>query len=223
MSYGIRVEVWGDYALFSRPELKVERVSYDVITPSAARGILEAVLWKPAIRYVIDKIHILNPIKFTNIRRNEVKSKANVGSILAAIKNPEKIGSLYLDANSSDMVAQRASMILKDVHYIVDFHFEITEKAGESDSEEKFYAMICRRLRNGQCYHTPYFGCREFPVHFKLFEEKNLPPLINTGEKDLGLMLYDMDYSDTKNITPTFFRAVINDGTMDLQDCEVFR
>lgn len=221
MGYGIKMEVWGNYALFSRPESKVERVSYDVITPSAARGILEAVFWKPAIRYIIDKIHVVNPIKFTNIRRNEVSSKAKTEGVLAAMREPEKAGPLYLDTGS--YIAQRSSMVLQDVHYIIHAHFNLTDKAGDQDSEEKFYAMLCRRLRSGQCYHTPYFGCREFPVNFKLYEEEKLPPLLQTGERDLGLMLYDMDYTDTKNIVPTFFRAVLKDGTMDLQNCEVFR
>lgn len=221
MSYGIKMEVWGDYALFSRPELKVERVSYDVMTPSAARGILEAVFWKPAIRYVIDKIHIVNPIRFTNIRRNEVKEKVKTNEMFAAMKEPRKAGPIYLDADAQTV--QRSSMVLQNVRYIIELHFEMTEKAGEQDSEEKFYAMLCRRLRSGQCYHTPYFGCREFPVNFKLYEEEHLPPLLQTGEKELGLMLYDMDYSDMKNIIPTFFRATVKNGTMDLQHCEVFR
>ncbi|NLB90651.1 MAG: type I-C CRISPR-associated protein Cas5, partial [Clostridiales bacterium] len=195
--------------------------SYDVITPSAARGILEAVFWKPAIEYVIDKIHVMNPIKFTNIRRNEVSSKVKTEGVLAAMREPEKAESVYLDTGSN--IAQRSSMILQDVHYIVEAHFKLTDKAGMEDTEEKFYAMLCRRLRRGQCYHTPYFGCREFPVNFALYEEEELPSLLQTEERDLGLMLYDMDYTDTKNIVPTFFRAVLKDGTMDLQNCEVFR
>ena len=220
MGYGIKMEVWGAYALFSRPELKVERVSYDVMTPSAARGILEAVFWKPAIRYVIDKIHVLNPIQFANIRRNEVKSKISARNVANAMKNPQKATSLYL--NTKEEIAQRASMVLQDVHYIIEAHFEMTSKAGAEDTPAKFYAMLCRRLRQGQCYHTPYLGCREFPAKFSLYEDDALPPLASTGRRDLGLMLYDMDYTG-KEITPMFFRAALEDGTLNVSGCEVLR
>lgn len=221
MSYGIKMEVWGDYALFSRPELKVERVSYDVMTPSAARGLLEAVLWKPAIRYVIDQIHVLNPICFTSFKRNEVTDKIKSGSMKSAMLNPDEPRELYL--NTKTAIAQRSSMVLQDVHYIVEAHFTMTDKAGAQDTEEKFYAMLCRRLRQGQCYHQPYFGCREFPAKFRLYEEEELPPLLQTGERDLGLMLYDMDYSRPGRPDPTFFRAVLKDGTLDVRNREVLR
>jgi CRISPR-associated protein Cas5d len=220
MGYGFKIEVWGDYALFSRPELKVERVSYDVITPSSARAILEAVLWKPAIKYVIDKIYVLNPIKYVNIRRNEVNDKLSARNVKTVMASSEKGERLFLHTGSA--IAQRSSLILKDVRYVIEAHFEMTENAGPEDSPEKFYAMICRRLRNGQCFHTPYFGCREFPVNFRLYEEEEIKTA-HKGTKDLGLMLYDMDYTGEGGPMPCFFRAIMENGEISLKDCEVFR
>lgn len=219
MGYGIRVEVWGPYALFSRPEMKAERVSYDVITPSAARGLIEAVYWKPAIRWKIDRIQVCNPIRFTNIRRNEVASKISASSVRSAINNGDMP---YL--NTSAEIQQRASMVLYDVRYVIDAHFELTDKVGPTDTKEKHYAIACRRLREGQCYHQPCFGCREFPAHFRLFEGEFVATYYqNEPEKDLGFMLYDMDYYDPENIYPTFFRAVMKNGVIDVGACEVIR
>jgi CRISPR-associated protein Cas5d len=217
MGYGIRAEVWGDYALFTRPELKVERYSYDVMTPGAARGILEAICWKPAIRYKIDRIYVLNPIRFTNIRRNEVSEKISADNVLNVMKKGK--GALFI--NRSDLIQQRAATVLKDVRYIIEAHFEMTDRAGERDTPEKFYNMISRRLRQGQCYHHPCFGVREFPVNFRLYEEEIVSATCEDENRDLGLMLYDMDYSDSENITPTFFRAELKKGILDLSDCEV--
>ncbi|MGI6404090.1 MAG: type I-C CRISPR-associated protein Cas5c [Oscillospiraceae bacterium] len=218
MGFGFRVRVEGDYALFSRPELKVERYTYDVITPSAARGVLEAICWKPAIRYVIDKIHVMKPIQVTNIRRNEVSAKGSANLARSAMRG----NGIPLYISTSNTIQQRASLILKDVSYIIEAHFEMTEKAQERDTPEKFYNMILRRIRNGQCYHQPYLGCREFPARFYLVEEgEAITPL--PMNRDLGLMLYDLDYSDPEQIQPTFFQAVLKGGTIDLTDCEVMR
>lgn len=219
MGYGFKVKVQGDYALFSRPELKVERYSYDVLTPSAARGILEAICWKPAIRYVIDKIHVLSPIRVTNIRRNEVSAKASANLAHSAMKGSGK----PLFISTTDNIQQRASLVLKDVCYVIEAHFEMTEKAGDQDTPEKFYSMIIRRIQNGQCFHQPYFGCREFPVRFSLVENEDIITAYPSEERDLGLMLYDMDYSVPENIQPTYFRAILKNGTLDLTDCEVMR
>lgn len=218
MAFGFKVRMEGEYALFSRPELKVERYTYDVPTPSALRGALEAILWKPAVRYKIDKIHVLNPIKTTNIRRNEIALKASASLARSAMKG--KGDPLYIA--SSNSIQQRASLLLKDVAYVVEAHFEMTDKAGETDTPEKFYNMILRRIRNGQCFHQPCLGCREFPMRFSLVEEgENFTPI---GEdRDLGLMLYDMDYTDPQKIMPTFFHAMMRAGTIDLTDCEVIR
>ncbi len=218
MGYGIKLEVWGDYALITRPEMKVERVSYDVITPSAARGIIEAIYWKPAILWRIDKIHVYNPIEFTNIRRNEVSSKISARSVDSIMKG--KTGALYINTNQDRQ--QRASMVLKNVHYAIEAHFELTDKAGETDTIEKHYNVVLRKMRKGQCFHNPYFGCREFPVNFKLIEGE-VPKSTLSGKNDLGYMLYDMDFTDPEDIKPTFFRAIMQDGVINLSDCEVVR
>ena len=195
----VKFEVWGDYALFSRPEFKVERCSYDVITPSAARGILEAVYWHPGLRYKIDRIWVLNPIKFDNVRRNEVKSKISCSEIKATV-----LGGTPPSLVTSSDIQQRASTLLRNVHYVIEAHFEITDKAAPSDNEGKFCDIIRRRLEKGENFHQPYFGCREFPANIAPFSgTPEVPPEL-IGEKDLGYMLYDMDFSDPENIRPQF-------------------
>jgi len=194
MGYGIAIRVQGPYALFSRPEMKVERVSYDVITPSAARGIIEAIYWKPAIRWVIDAIHVLRDIEFTNIRRNEVSEKASVSNAVEVMKGANKL--LYIAATEKRQ--QRAAMVLKNVDYVIEAHFELTNKAGPEDTEEKHYNIALRRLRNGQHFHTPCLGAREFPAKVTLIENKNdIPKSPLTGTRDLGWMLYDLDFSNS--------------------------
>lgn len=207
----ISLEVWGDYACFSRPEMKVERVSYDVITPSAARGLLEAIYWHPGMRWVIDRIHVCAPIRFTNIRRNEVKDTISARKAKTVM---EKGGELYLAA--PDSIQQRAAMVLSDVRYVIDAHFEMTEHATPADNPGKFTDIICRRIEKGQFYHQPCFGVREFPAHFRPCTQ--LPPCPEElrGERTLGWMLLDLDYSDRENITPHFFRAVLRDGVLEV-------
>lgn len=220
MGMGVKVRVWGDYALFTRPEMKVERCSYDVITPSAARGILEAVYWHPGMRWVVDKIYVKNPIQFTSVRRNEVKSKILASNVLQVYNGGDK--PLYI--NSKAEIVQRASILLTKVEYVIQAHFEMTEQANATDNPGKFKDIIMRRLRRGECYHMPYFGCREFPANFALYEEEDVDTAYdNVEEKDLGFMLFDMDYTDKQDIRPMFFRAVMRYGVLDLQDCEVVR
>ena len=220
MGIGVKVKVWGDYALFSRPELKVERYSYDVMTPSAARGILEAIYWHPGLRWNIDRIYVKNPICFTSVRRNEVKSKVSASNVLQVYNGADK--PLYI--NTKNEIVQRASTILCDVCYVIEAHFEMTEKANETDNSGKFKDIMMRRLRRGECYHMPYFGCREFPAHFCLCEEEEIHTAYDdVNERDLGLMLYDMDYSNKDNIQAMFFRAVLKKGVLDLRNCEVIR
>ena len=220
MGKGVKVKVWGDYALFSRPEFKVERCSYDVMTPSAARGILEAIYWHPGMRWIVDKIYVNNPIRFPSVRRNEVKSKVLVSDVLTVYNGASK--PLYI--SSKEEIVQRASMILTNVEYVIEAHFEMTEKANETDNPGKFKDIMMRRLRRGECYHMPYFGCREFPAHFALCEEEEIQGVYSeVAEKDLGFMLFDMDYADKENIQPMFFRAIMRYGVLDLQDCEVIR
>lgn len=211
----IKIEVWGEYACFSRPEMKTERVSYDVMTPSAARGIVEAVYWHPGLQYHIDKIYLLKPVRFTNVRRNEVKSTLLSSNVLAAARG----GTPPVLYTSQD-IQQRAAMILQDVHYVIECHFTMTDQASESDNAGKFQDILRRRLQKGQCYHQPCFGCREFPAYFREWTEKEIPAVDVT--QDLGFMLYDMDYSDPQNITPQFFRARLVNGVLDCRDAEVY-
>lgn len=216
MSFGFLVRVKGDYALFTRPEMKVERVSYDVPTPSAARGIMEAVYWKPAIRWVIDKIHIINPIQFTNIRRNEVSDKVPVSTAKSLMQGTIK-KDFYLDILTARQ--QRAAMVLKDVDYVFETHFEIVpENAGPTDTVEKHYNIALRRLRKGQHFYQPVLGTREFPAAISIIEDGTIPESQLEDEQDLGWMLYDMDYSDLNNINPIFFKAIMRNGIIDLRD-----
>ena len=207
----ISVEVWGDYACFTRPELKTERVSYDVMTPSAARGLLESIFWHPGLKWVVGRIYVRAPIRFTNIRRNEVKDTISARKAHTAMETGEEI---YLA--TPDSIQQRAAMVLRDVHYVIEAHFEMTDRAAPSDNPGKFQEMMRRRVEKGQCYRPPCFGVREFPAQFKPCTE--LPPCPEglRGEKDLGWMLLDLDYSDPKNITPHFFRAVLRDGVLEI-------
>lgn len=207
----ICVEVWGDYACFTRPEMKVERVSYDVMTPSAARGLIESLFWHPGMRWSVDRIHVLAPIRFTNIRRNEVKSTISARSARTVMQRGQ--GELYL-ATSQD-IQQRSSLLLRDVRYVIEAHFDIVpERAAAGDNPGKFQDIATRRIAKGQFYHQPYLGCREFPAHFAPCEAIPPCPEELRGERDLGYMLYDMDYQNPEDIRPLFFRAVLRDGVL---------
>ena len=212
----IKMEVWGDYACFTRPEMKVERVSYDVPTPSAARGMVESVYFHNGLRWIIDRIYVCNPIRFINIRRNEVASKVSKNKILS-----EANGKALSYINRREETQQRATTMLRDVHYVIEAHFEMTDQANPSDNPGKFQDIVKRRLRNGQAYMQPYLGCRECTAHFRLWEGGEIPAIDET--RDLGYMLYDMDYSDSQNIQPMFFRAQMVHGVIDLTDCEVVK
>jgi CRISPR-associated protein Cas5d len=219
MAYGIKLHIWGDYACFTRPEMKVERVSYDVITPSAARGIIEAVHWKPAIRWVIDRIHVLQPVRFESIRRNEVASKISASKIKTAMRT-QRANDLYLVADDSTERQQRASTVLRDVAYIIEAHFELTDLATDKDNEGKHLDMFNRRARDGQCFHQPCMGVREFPAYFALIEPgKPLPRSGLTPEqqnRDLGWMLHDIDFAN--GMMPHFFKAELKDGVISIPD-----
>lgn len=236
MNYGITLKAFGDYALFSRPEMKVERVSYDVITPSAARGILEAIYWKPQIRWIIDEITVLKPIRFTNIRRNEISSKIPVKGttgVNAGMRDASIVPKMSVDTHRQ----QRASMILKDVAYLIKAHIAVIDHRLEKNSDPvpeneaagKHLDMFKRRARRGQVFHQPYFGCREFPASSELIEdEANLPhphPSLVTGEpKDLGYMLHDIEFQQSrtdkkvKSTNPHFFRANMIDGVISVPE-----
>jgi len=212
MGYGIKLKVWGDYACFTRPEMKVERVSYDVMTPSAARGILDAIHWKPSIRWVVDRITVLNPIRFDTFRRNELSGRISANTVKRAMNGAEVLLSQVIEENRQ----QRATMMLCNVAYVIEAHFELTDKAGQEDSAEKHYNIFLRRARQGQCFHRPYFGCREFPVSFELTEDNELPLSYykDQAEKDLGWILHDIDFAN--DMTPRFFRANMCHGVIDV-------
>ena len=209
------LEVWGDMACFTRPELKVERVSYDVITPSAARAIFEAIFWKPAIHWQITKIEVLNPIKWTSVRRNEVGAVASKSVI-------------YIE----DKRQQKNSLLLKDVRYRIWAKMEyrpvakrkaegnlFAHEPGKDENPMKYYQRFERRASKGQCFNQPYLGTREFSASFRWVdaETEQLQPAISEeqgGTKDLGIMLYDMDYTDTKSPQPMFYRPQMNEGVI---------
>jgi CRISPR-associated protein Cas5d len=209
MAFGIKLRVWGEYACFTRPEMKVERVSYDVMTPSAARGILEAIHWKPAIRWVVDRIHVLRPIVFDNVRRNEVSSKIPKPNPVTATRDKKPLYFLVDDGGNRQ---QRATTLLRNVEYVIEAHFELTDKAGTADNEGKHLDIFNRRARAGQFFHQPCLGCREFPASFELLEG-DVPPSCYAGEKrELGYMLLDIDFE--RDMTPLFFKAVMQDGVI---------
>ncbi len=218
MSYGVRLRVWGEYACFTRPEMKVERVSYDVMTPSAARGILEAVHWNPAIRWVVDRIHVLKPIRFLSFRRNEVGAKMSARNAKSAMEAGTLSG---LALAVEDNRQQRASTLLRDVDYVIEAHFELTPKAGEDDTAAKHASMFNRRAEGGQCFHRPCLGTREFVASFALVAEgaglppSDLPP--DQRGRDLGWMLHDIDFANDQ--TSRFFRARLVDGVLDVNRC----
>ncbi len=211
---GAKLYVWGPFACFTRPEMKVERVSYDVMTPSAARGILEAIHWKPAIVWVIDRIHVLRPIRFQTFRRNEVGSKVPTAKVKAAMGRDTLEGlGLAVDEDRQ----QRATIALYDVAYVIEAHFELTDKAGPDDTAAKHIEMFKRRAAKGQCFHRPCFGCREFAADFELvggdMPSSTLP--VADLNRDLGWMLYDIDFSKPDK-PPMFFRAQLERGVLDV-------
>lgn len=216
------IEVWGDYACFTRPEMKVERVSYDVITPSAARGIFEAIFWKPAIKWNIQKIEVLNPVQWINVRRNEV------GSVMS-----DRSDGLFIEDNRQ----QRAGYFLRDVRYRLYAEMEFIPPAqrketprktpdGLLDSDEaeeyrkdenpgKYHGIFTRRVQKGQCFNQPYLGTREFSCSFTLVDDKpEVQPIQES--RDLGFMLYDLDYSDLLDPKPAFFRAKMDKGIIQV-------
>ncbi|UHA71862.1 type I-C CRISPR-associated protein Cas5c [Paenibacillus sp. 481] len=215
MAYGIRLHVWGERACFTRPEMKAERVSYDVITPSAARGILEAIHWKPALRWVIDRIYVLHEIRFDTVRRNEVESKISASNIKSAMKGAKTMAHQIITEERQ----QRATTLLRGPAYIIEAHFELTSQAGDTDTPEKHYNMFLRRARQGQCFHRPYLGCREFAAYFAhLDPECEIPASYykDAEEVDLGWMLWDMDY--TRDMEPAFFRPIMRQGVIEVPD-----
>jgi len=206
------LEISGDYACFTRPEMKVERVSYDVITPSAVRAIFEAILWKPAISWKVHKIEVLKPVRWVNIRRNEVGSVLPIGNINKGIRG----GSLPVQY-VEEQRQQRAGLLLKDVAYRIHASFDMTKEATKQDNPGKFAAMFKRRVNKGQCFNQPYLGCREFSCDFRLVDESEvLQPAIDET-RALGWMLYDMNFQE-KETTPLFFNPMMEKGVIQIPD-----
>ena len=221
------LEVWGDYACFTRPEMKVERVSYDVMTPSSSRAIFESIFWKPAIRWHVKKIEILNPIKWISVRRNEV------GAVMSG-----RSEGLFIEENRQ----QRAGLFLKDVKYrlyaelefipihkrnkvynpVPDYMADKEEEAEftrdpKEENPGKYNAMFERRAKKGQCFNRPYLGCREFSCMFRLVEKPEEESAIPVNEtRELGFMLYDMDFNDLNDIKPAFFNARLESGVINI-------
>lgn len=235
------LEVWGDYACFTRPEMKVERVSYDVMTPSAARAIFEAILWKPAIRWHVTKIEVLNPIKWISVRRNEVGKKVTTPTakqLSGALGEPMGI---FIENERQ----QRAGLFLRDVRYRIYGYFDFIppEKRKENlsvmtefwadeqereetirldENEAKYAAMFERRAKKGQCFHRPYLGCREFACDFRLVNPEKEPAELIEETRDLGYMLYDMDFErDINDPVPLFFKAKLENGAVNTDRREV--
>lgn len=213
MSERFCLEVSGDFACFTRPEMKAERVSYDVITPSAARAIFESILWKPAISWHTQSIEVLSPIRWTTIRRNEVGGKISAASVRSAMSLGAGSLALYVEEDRQ----QRASLLLRDVRYRITATFSMTAKVVPEDNRQKFAEMFARRAAKGQCINQPYLGCREFACDFRLIDPHAVPAEIPEelhGERDLGWMLYDLDFSDASDPQPRFFHARMNDGVV---------
>lgn len=234
------LEVSGDFACFTRPEMKVERVSYDVMTPSAARAVFEAILWKPAIQWRVTKIEILKPIRWINLRRNEVGAVVSARNVQTAMNTGSGDLGLYIE----DERQQRAGLFLRDVAYRIHANFEMRDMtrhkpnyphllkrpindpdeqraADEANIPVKFFNMFERRAAKGQCVNQPYLGCREFAASFRLIEDASAEPAPIRDTRDLGWMLYDMDYTNLSSPDPRFFRAEMKNGVMDLSNVEV--
>lgn len=205
-----RLKVWSEYACFTRPEMKAERVSYDVITPSAARNIFQAILWKPAIDWQIYQIDVIKPIRWTSMRRNELGSVIPDSKVETGMKRADtRALSVFIE----DDRLQRSTLMLRDVQYILHGRFDLTARAGKGDDETKFREQFKRRAQKGQCAWQPYMGCREFTAFFELLSDSERSPVPIDETRDLGWMLFDMDYRN-RPPTPCFFSARLESGTM---------
>lgn len=206
------LELSGDYACFTRPEMKVERVSYDVMTPSAARACFEAILWKPAIRWHIRKIEVLKPIRWINLRRNEVASVVSSRNVETAMKN----GTGNLGINIEDDRQQRAGLFLRDVAYRIHADLEVLPNAASDNTPMKFQEMFERRANRGQCINQPYLGCREFAADFRLVADLAIEPAPIDETRELGFMLHDLDFTRPADPAPRFFRAYMGNGVVNV-------
>lgn len=204
------LEVTGDYACFTRPEMKVERVSYDIITPSAARAVFEAILWKPELRWQVRRIEVLAPIRWINLRRNEVGAVVSVRNVQQAMKAGQGELALYIE----DERQQRAGLFLRDVAYRLHVELSLTPRA--RDPLIKYAEMFARRARKGQCVNQPYLGCREFAAAFRLVEDPASSSAPIAEDRDLGWMLHDLDFTNPADPQPRFFRAEMRQGVVEV-------
>lgn len=208
------LEVSGDLACFTRPEMKVERVSYDVITPSAARAVFDAILWKPAIRWQVRRIEVLKPVRFVNLRRNEVGSKVSVSNVAKAMNGADIDLSIYADDPSER--AQRAGLLLRDVAYRLHADLDVLADRQDPMPPQKYYAMFERRAEKGQWVNQPYLGCREFAARVRLVIDAVNEPAPIAETRDLGWMLHDLDFTDPEDPQPVFFRAQMTAGAIEV-------
>jgi CRISPR-associated protein Cas5d len=219
------LQIWGDYACFTRPEMKVERVSYDLITPSAARAVFEAILWKPEIAWRVRRIEVLKPIRWISVLRNEVSGVVSERNVVAAMNGGHGHLGLYIEEERQ----QRAGLFLRDVAYRLHADLEVKPAAGPDNPPVKYLEMFQRRAAKGQCVNQPYLGCREFAAHFRWIPDPQKEPADWSvlGESDraalgfgrpreLGYMLYDLDFSDPADPKPLFFRAGLTDGVLEV-------
>lgn len=212
------LEVSGDFACFTRPEMKVERVSYDLMTPSAARAVFESILWKPAIRWHVRRIEVLRPVRWVSVRRNEVASVVSVRNVSAAMNGGSGQLGLYVE----DERQQRAGLFLRDVAYRLHAELEFIPDRAPEDTPTKYAEMFARRATKGQCVNQPYLGCREFAARFRLVDEpRKEPPPEASVDGDLGWMLYDLDFANPSDPRPQFFRARVDRGVLNLEGVEV--
>ncbi|MBE7521179.1 MAG: type I-C CRISPR-associated protein Cas5 [Burkholderiales bacterium] len=206
------LEVRGDWACFTRPEMKVERVSYDVITPSAARAVFEAIFYKPAVRWEVRRIEVLTPVRWTNLRRNEVASVVSTRNVEQAMKQGTGELALYVDENRQ----QRAALLLRDVAWRLHADLVVRPDRRDPEAPAKFFAMFERRARKGQCVNQPYLGCREFAARWRLVEDVAVEPAPIAETRDLGWMLHDLDFTDAADPQPRFFRAQMTKGVIEI-------
>jgi CRISPR-associated protein Cas5d len=204
------LEVSGDFACFTRPEMKVERVSYDVMTPSAARGILEAIFWHPGTNWRVHRIEVLHPIRWMNLRRNEVGQRLSTHNVLQAMASGERLA-LFIEEERQ----QRAGLFLRDVAYRIHAGMDVALDPANGVSAAKYEAIFERRADKGQCFHRPYLGCREFAADFRLVTGPSAA-VLEGGDRDLGWMLYDLDYAEPSDPKPRFFNARLRNGAMEV-------
>jgi len=206
------LDVCGDWACFTRPEMKVERVSYDVITPSAARAVFEAIFYKPAVRWQVRRIEVLAPVRWMNLRRNEVASVISTRNVQQAMKLGTGELALYVDEDRQ----QRAALLLRDVAYRLHADLVVRPDRADPEPPPKFFAMFERRARKGQCVNQPYLGCREFAARWRLVDDLAAEPAPIAETRDLGWMLHDLDFSHVTDPQPRFFRAQMTGGVIEV-------